>query len=414
MKIAPLRSFARNESTTSRACVVAIPVKNEAERLPACLRAFAEQKDAHGRPLAPSSFGVLIFANNCHDESAELARALTAGAPFAVRIVEQRLPAASAHAGGARRAAMDLAGAWLEERMEIGGVILTTDADSRVPPNWIAANLAAFDDGADAVLGRIALDEEGDLLPAALHRRGGLESAYEESLTELSALLDPLPHNPWPYHATISGASLGVTLEAYRRVGGLPGVPLGEDKALVANLLKHDALLRFASDITVVTSGRLSGRAPGGVADTLRLRADDPSASCDEALEPFRTAIRRAGWRGRLRRLHALGRLAQSGDWPRALGLSPQFARRFVRAPTFGRVWSAIEEASPLLERRRLVPDQLPAQIAGAQRALARLRGDALSARQHVKPEVAMAIPANDLGDRAHARDQALGSLVAG
>ena len=42
----------------------------------------------------------------------------------------------------------------------------------------------------DAVLGRIDLDEEDKLLPAALHRRGELEDAYERLLTELSWLLD--------------------------------------------------------------------------------------------------------------------------------------------------------------------------------------------------------------------------------
>ncbi len=116
------------------------------------------------------------------------------------------------------------------------GVILTTDADSRVAPNWIAANLAAFDAGAEAVLGRITLDDDGKLLPDALHRRGALEDAYESLLTELSWLLDPLEHNPWPHHATISGATLGITRDAYCRVGRLPRVPLGEDKALIALL----------------------------------------------------------------------------------------------------------------------------------------------------------------------------------
>ena len=136
-----------------------------------------------------------------------------------VRVVEARLPPAAAHAGAARRAAMDLAEAWLVEEGDRDGVILTTDADSQVAPDWIAENLAAFAAGAEAVLGRINLDEEGKLLPEALHRRGALEDAYEKLLTELSWLLDPLEHDPWPHHATISGASLGVTRTAYCRVG---------------------------------------------------------------------------------------------------------------------------------------------------------------------------------------------------
>jgi hypothetical protein len=356
----------------------------------------------------------VIFANNCSDESAELARSLVQHLPFAVRIVEAYLPRARAHAGGARRAAMDLAEAWLVERGEDDGVILTTDADSQVSPVWIANNLAAIDAGVDAVLGRVALDEEGDLLPQALHCRGRLESAYEALLTELSALLDPLDYNPWPHHATISGASLAITREAYRRVGGLPNVPLGEDKALIAELSRHDARIRFCPDIQVTTSGRLNGRAPGGVADTLRLRSIDPGAFCDETLEPFRVAIRRARWRGRLRHLHHIDGAVGNGEWADSLGISFHDARRISRAATFGAAWSAIESASPLLAKRVLTPAELPRQIAGARRALARLRKGALSARQHVKPESVMAIPTLGQHRLVHTSYEELGSLVSG
>ena len=164
-------------------------------------------------------------------------------------------------------------------------------------------------------------------MPAALHRRGELEDAYERLLTELSWLLDPLEHNPWPHHATISGASLGITRTAYCRVGRLPRVALGEDKALIALLSRQDARIRYSPTIHVITSGRTNGRAPGGVAETLAIRSREPEAFCDDALEPFRTAFARALWRGRLRRLHAAGRLALDQDWAaraRTLGLRRQ------------------------------------------------------------------------------------------
>jgi GT2 family glycosyltransferase len=415
MQMAPIPNFVcKKIKGLTRGCAVAVPVRDEAQRLPACLTALAAQRDKLGRAVAYDSFCVVIFANNCSDESAELARSLVQHLPFAVRIVEAHLPPAGAHAGGARRAAMDLAEAWLVERGEGDGVILTTDADSQVSPLWIANNLAAVDAGVDAVLGRVALDEEGDLLPQALHRRGRLESAYEALLTELSALLDPLDYNPWPHHATISGASLAITREAYRRVGGLPPVPLGEDKALIAELSRHDARIRFCPDVQVTTSGRLNGRAPGGVADTLRLRSIDPGAFCDETLEPFRVAIRRARWRARLRHLHQIGGVFGNGEWAASLGISPHDARRISCATAFGAVWSSIESASPLLARRVLTPAELPRQIAGARQALARLRKSALSARQHVKSERVMAIPTLDPHRLVHASDQELGSFVSG
>ena len=340
--------------------VVAIPVRDEEERLPACLRALAQQRDQLGRPIPPTLVRVAVFANNCTDQSASLARKLGECLSLDIRVVEARLPPSAAHAGNARRAAMDIAEAWLVEGGERDGVILTTDADSQVATNWIAENLAAFEAGAEAVLGRIDLDEEGNYLPEALHQRGELEDTYERLLTELSWLLDPLEHNPWPHHATISGASLGITRAAYCRVGRLPRVPLGEDKALIALLSRQDARIRYCPTVHVITSGRTDGRAPGGVADTLAIRSREPDAFCDDALEPFRTAFARASWRGRLRRLHGAGRLALDQDWVAELGISPRDVNDIIKEPAFGAAWGVVEDRSPLFARRLLRPAELP------------------------------------------------------
>lgn len=58
-------------------CVVAIPVKNEAERLPTCLAALADQRDRLGRLVKRQIFGIVVFANNCTDDSGHLATADT-------------------------------------------------------------------------------------------------------------------------------------------------------------------------------------------------------------------------------------------------------------------------------------------------------------------------------------------------
>ena len=308
---------------------------------------------------------------------------------------------------------MDIAEAWLEERDEASGIILTTDADSQVAPNWIAENLSAFEAGAEAVLGRIDLNGEGKFLPEALHRRGALEDAYERLLTELSWLLDPLEHDPWPNHATISGASLGVTRAAYCRVGRLPRVPLGEDKALIALLSRHDARIRHCPSVHVVTSGRTDGRAPGGVAETLRIRSREPDAFCDEALEPLRTAFARAAWRGRLRRLYGAGGLALDQNWVAKLGISPREADDIIQESAFGAAWGAIEDRSLLFARRLLRPAELPEQIAIARRWLALLREGGSNARQHVQTEFSISISALDDASRSHSFDEESGSLVA-
>lgn len=393
-------------------CAVAIPVKDETARLPACLTALAAQTDKVGA-IASGSFHVFIFANNCSDGSAELARDWGSRLHLPLCVVEAFLPPERAHAGHARRAAMDLAETWFGKRGIKDGVILTTDADSRVPPGWIANNLAAIDAGADAVLGRLALDEEGDLLPDALHRRGWLEGSYEALLTELSATIDPIKWNPWPHHATISGASLALTIESYRRVGGLPRVPLGEDKALVAQLLHHDRKIRFDPAIQVITSGRVNGRAPGGVADTLRTRSVEPEAFCDEALEPFRIAIKRARSRRRLRSLRQPGARSETERWAGILRVSRDDARLIAEADTFGRAWSIAEAGSSLLRRRMLTPADLPSEIAGARRALAHLRKCALASREHVDSKELTPFLANDFCGGGDKIDEEFGGLVA-
>jgi GT2 family glycosyltransferase len=393
--------------------VVAIPVRNEEERLPACLRALARQRSRSGQSIPQALVRVVLFANNCKDQSGSLGRSLGELWSLNIRVVEASLPLGAAHAGNARRAAMDLAETWLEEGCEKEGVILTTDADSQVAPTWIAENLAAFEVGAEAVLGRIDLDEDGKLLPDALHRRGELEDRYERLLTELSWLLDPLEHNPWPHHATISGASLGITRKAYCRVGRLPRVPLGEDKALIALLSRHDARIRYCPTAHVITSGRTLGRAPGGVADTLAIRSKEPDALCDAALEPFHRAFARAKWRGRLRRLHAAGRLALNQDWAAELGLSPLDVTDIVGEPTFGAAWSAIEDRSPLFARGLLRPTELPEQIAIARRSLPRLREESSHARENVQTKFSISIRALDDTSRSYPFEEESDSLVA-
>jgi cellulose synthase/poly-beta-1,6-N-acetylglucosamine synthase-like glycosyltransferase len=392
--------------------VVAIPVRDEEERLPACLRALAQQRDQLGQPIPPTLVRIVVFANNCTDQSASLARRLGECLSLDLRVVEARLPPATAHAGNARRAAMDLAEAWLVEGGERDGVILTTDADSQVGTNWIAENVAAFEAGAEAVLGRIDLDEEGDYLPQALHQRGELEDAYERLLTELSSLLDPLEHNPWPHHATISGASLGITRAAYCRVGRLPRVPLGEDKALIALLSRQDARIRYCPTAHVITSGRTHGRAPGGVADTLAIRSKEPEAFCDDALEPFRTAFDRALWRGRLRRLHAAGRLALDQDWAAELGLSACDVNDVIKEAPFGAAWNIIEDRSSLFARHLLRPAELPEQIAIARRSLSLRREGGSSAQQDVQTKLSISIRPPDDADRSHSFDEESDGLV--
>ncbi len=353
-----------NLTTVRLRTIIAIPVCNEAERIGACLVALGSQT---GR--GANTLGILLFLNNCTDDTAAVVAHTCRRLALSVRVVE--LDKAGANAGWARREAMEAAARWLDEAGASDGVILTTDADSRVPGDWVAKNLAAINAGADAVAGRIALDpDEAARLPDALHARGRLEGAYEALLTELATTIDPRVDDPWPCHWTASGATLGVRLSTYRRVGGMPAVPVGEDRAFMDRLLAADARVRHAPDIVVVTSGRLDGRAPGGAADTMKLRCEVPESPCDPRLEALPSALFRYAMRRRLRVMHADRRLSRTRLWAPLLGIGRDKSRAIAGLATAGQMLAAVEQASPRLAYRPLNPRDLPSQIRLARLAL--------------------------------------------
>jgi len=178
-------------------------------------------------------------------------------------------------------------------------------------------------------------------------------------------------------------------------------------------LSRYDARIRHCPTAHVITSGRTNGRAPGGVADALRIRSRDPEALCDEALEPFRTAFARALWRGRLRRLHGAGRLALDQAWAPDLGISARQVQDIGQASTFGAAWSVIEDRSPLFARQLLRPAELPKQIAIAHHSLGRLRKVGSGARQHIQTKFNISISPIDDECRSDPFDEESGSLVA-
>ena len=259
--------------TGCRACVT-IPARNEEATLPACLDALAFQQDISGKRLGPSIFEVLLLLNNCTDASGAVARAWQDRHPeVGLHVVERDLPDEQAHAGWARRLLMDTAWQRLEG-LEHGqrGVILATDADSVVAPDWIARTLAAIDQGADAVGGAICLQDEGlRSLPAQVQTCYRQDRRYAELVAQLDALLDPQAGDPWPRHADHFGSSLACTAEAYALAGGMPAVSALEDEAFVDALRRANLCLRHDPAVRVYTAARLRGRAKVGFAGQLRL-----------------------------------------------------------------------------------------------------------------------------------------------
>ncbi len=369
------RRFHATRETAPPRVIIAIPARDEAERVGRCLQALAAQSPAIGESGRPA-FGVLLFVNGSGDGTFERAVSFGADAPFALRVYDAALGPGLDHAGGARRVAMDLAAAWLEQASPSEGFILSTDADSAPAPDWIARVSHAFALGADAVAGRIELfSDEAAALSPALRARGEREGAYEALLTEMFSRLDPLAHDPWPRHASEPGANFALRLSAYRAVGGSPVTPSGEDRALARLVEAHGLKLRHDPASLVETSGRLRGRARGGVADALSWRTAHPQAECDPYLEAAPRAFLRGFSRGRLRRLHAQGNLAGVAFGLRRLGLACGEALALAREPSFQALWPRVEALIPALARRPLRPRQLALNMALARAALAALRG---------------------------------------
>jgi hypothetical protein len=283
------------------------------------------------------------------------------------------LPEPYANAGWARRLGMEAAA----ELVAPGGVILTTDADTLVDIDWIEANLRELAAGADAVAGYVMADPmELMELPAAILERGALEWEYQQLAAELVARADPEPHDPWPRHNQNCGASAAITLEAYRKIGGLPPKRVGEDRALFEMIRRVDGKVRHSLHVQVLTSARMDGRACGGLSDAIRLRGD-PEHPCDDMLEVAMTTVRRALWRSRLREAWQADRLDDVAvSCARGLRISEREFRRAAARRRFGEIWAELETLSPCLARRLVTGAEL-------KRELRRMRRLVESARAH-------------------------------
>ena len=354
------RHSATTQMATGRGpteCVVAIPVKDEAERLPGCLNALANQNS-----LSPPAIVVLV--NNSRDESAAIAQQFAAQSCLDVHVHVRTLAKASAHAGTARRLAMEFA----VDIVAAGGVLLTSDADSVVPTNWISANLTALRD-ADAVAGRAVISSaEARLIPDRLHVDDARECAYAALLDEVCSILDPDPNDPWPRHSEESGASIAVRAATYRLVGGMPAVALGEDRVFFNALRAVDARIRHAPEIAVTVSGRITGRARGGMADTIRRRMDRADEWLDDRLETLDDAVFRARLRRKVRQGIDIENLAQDMRLPGGVVAAA------LDEHAFGAGWAVIERLSPALSRRPVRANRLEVETRRAHALLTTLR----------------------------------------
>jgi len=221
---------------------VAIPAHEEQDHV---IGSVTAARRAAKHPLLNRSMvDVIVVADACSDTTAE--RAAAAGA----LVVETDLHVV----GAARRAGLALA---LERSAGLDPSdiwLANTDADTLVPPDWIAGQLGWRDRHADAVAGTVAVRDWREQPRTAKAAWTRLQKARGLGLG----------------HGHVHGANLGLSAAAYLDVGGMPSSSVGEDVELWRLLRRAGKRTMSVGDITVVTSARRESRAAGGFSDLLR------------------------------------------------------------------------------------------------------------------------------------------------
>jgi glycosyltransferase involved in cell wall biosynthesis len=231
----------------TRAVGVVVPVHNEEELLGPALAAIARAfSEVTHRGIA---LRTAIVLDGCSDDSATIARRWARSlarlkGPHQSAVLRCR----AAGVGRARRlGAATLLRCW--PTFSPRNIWLaTTDADSRVPPGWLATQVAAHELGADVWTGRVSVE---DWSSYGVGTAQLWNAAYEAEQV--------------PVH----GASLGFNAQMYLNAGGFAALGTGEDRALHQAIVAQGGRALEDLELRVITSGRRRARAPLGFAHAL-------------------------------------------------------------------------------------------------------------------------------------------------
>lgn len=222
-----------------RQILIAVPARNEASTIAACIRSI----DVAARRI-PGNITVVVAADSCGDATAATARGVDVQS-CGVSVIEGEW----GRAGATRAAAVDHGLAQLGSRAR-SAWIANTDADCVVSPSWLRVQ-TTMAHGVDAIGGIVRLDPRvTDPL---------LLDAFDASY-ELDG--DRHPH--------VHGANIGVSVDAYRSVGGwCTNSDVGEDHVLWDALVACGHRVRQTTTLCVLTSARVRSRVVGGFATNL-------------------------------------------------------------------------------------------------------------------------------------------------
>ena len=324
---------------TAARYVACIPVRNEADRVRACL-------DALEREFG-SAVHAVFLVNDSDDASMDVISQGIKARRCAVTVVAIRWLDGRGSAPRARALAFGLAGLIAPQAR-----LFSTDADTLVCPGLMEAYDASFGLGFDLVCGRIGfLPKEAARLAPVDPARDAAIRAYRDASRHIAALVFPNPGNPWPHHGNIGGANFAMTAAAYRQAGPIPLVAFGEDRALRRLCEAHGLKIAYANGPRVETSCRLVGYAEGGLAAELLRNRTETDPLVDEALEPPSALVRRLRLRHLVEREDDRALVAER--LTRA-GMPPDRAQELAGLAQRSMAWLHAEAELACLGRRRL------------------------------------------------------------
>jgi glycosyltransferase involved in cell wall biosynthesis len=223
---------------------VVVPARDEQRLLPGCLDAL---DTACAQVQVPVD--VVVVLDRCRDATA----AVVAARPDVVAVRCSAGRVGAARAAGVAAALDGLATAEHQRTW-----VASTDADSRVPPDWLAHQLRLADDGVDLVLGTVDLHGSADGDGTATGAAARWRREYGRLVGARS-------------HGHVHGANLGIRASTYVAAGGFAGIAAHEDALLARDVARLPGVSVVPTvAIPVMTSDRLLGRAPLGVAADLR------------------------------------------------------------------------------------------------------------------------------------------------
>jgi len=245
--------------------IVTIPAHNEEAIIPKCLKAFTDQYAMADVQIDFSEFEVLVLCHNCTDKTFQICNEIKMNSPFLnLYILNVALPEVN-NVGAVRRVLMRIA----EKRMNLNnGYIVSTDADTIVGRYWIANILGYIGSGYGLICGRIDINMRG--LSGNARKTLHHKQNYFQLRARLEHLISPDLTDPWPRHAHNSGPNLAIRKDVYRSIGGMPPKGFLEDIALYDAVCEQGHKIRHCPYTIVVTSCRLTPRAPWGFGSELR------------------------------------------------------------------------------------------------------------------------------------------------